>query len=332
MPATMIARTGFMALALAAVPAAALAKVSVSVPKIGNNVTVPPQSSISIKPQAVGTSPAPVQALAGPSNASLDNLTVSQTFPAWQTTIAYEEKVGGGAQFFSNNARATTSVRWDQATQSYIVRETGNASKTYTLSAANRTSTTPTFTTYQTSSGGTTNTFRLFNPGAGNPVVQLTYASYGAWHQTTPGAGFQGAAKTSDTYFVYGIKTAAADMPRIGTGTYSAIIDGTFVDKTGASTLSGTGGFIANFLGGTITFTADAVRTPASGPAVPIGLISGGGTIAFANSGFSASGSNGSYGMNLSGYFFGPAAAEIGAVFKLTGAGGSGNGVMIGKQ
>ncbi|HJQ18067.1 MAG TPA: hypothetical protein VJ859_13840 [Allosphingosinicella sp.] len=330
MRVTNIAQAGCTALALAAIPAQAIAKLSVYVP-VQNAISVTPQNPISIKPQAVTSASTPVQS-AGPSNASLDNLTVSQTFPAWQTTIAYEEKTGGGAQFFSNNARATTSVRWDQASQSYIVRETGDASKSYALSAANRTSTTPAYTSYQISSGGTTNTFRLLNPGAANPVVQLTYASYGAWHQTTPGAGFQGAAKTSDTYFVYGIKTAAADMPHSGTGTYATVIDGTFVNKSGPYTLSGSGGFLADFLAGTITFTASPVGTPASGPAIVFGPISGGGTIAFANSGFSANGSNGSYGMNLAGYFFGPAAAEIGAVFRLTGGGGSGNGVMIGKQ
>ena len=47
---------------------------------------------------------------------------------------------------------------------------------------------------------------------------------------------------------------------------------------------------------------------------------------------FTGAGSNPTYKMDMSGYFFGPTANEIGAVFRLSGGGGNGNGAMVGKQ
>lgn len=270
-------------------------------------------------------------------NSSLDNLTVSQAFPAWQSTVKYELPTAGGAQFFGNYARITTQIRYDAATNSYIVRDTGKASKTSTFAPANvvGAESDATFTVYRKVTGSTTETLRLLNPGAGNPLIALTYVSYGAWRQTTPGTGFQGATQVSDTYFVYGIKTAPADMPRIGTASYNTVIDGTFVNKTGPYTLSGTGNFLANFAAGTISYTATPVGTPASGPVLNFGLVGGSGSIAFGNSSFAGTPNtalNPTYKMGLVGYFFGPAASEIGANFQLSGGGGNGNGVMVGHQ
>jgi hypothetical protein len=239
----------------------------------------------------------------------------------------------GGAQFYNNHARATTSVKYDAGTQAYIVRETGNVSKTYSLSAATKVGaeSNATYTVYRTVSAGTTNTFRLYNPVA----LTLTYASYGTWRQSTPGAGYQGATKVSDTYFVYGIKTAGADVPRTGTASYSAVLDGTYVNKNGPYALSGSGSFLADWAAGKISYSATPVGTPTSGPTINFGTVGGSGTINFANASFTGKNNpllNPTYGMELSGYFYGPAAAEIGAAFRLSGGGGSGSGVLVGKR
>jgi len=338
MLATVSFRTVSIALTLIALPATVSARPGQrsSVPA---NTTVPANATVSVTSTAVSNtkqpaSPAPaVTPMVVPTNATLINPTVSQAFPAWQATTNYELKTGGGAQFYSNHARANSTVRYDAATGAYIVRETGDATKTYSLSAANKVGaeSNATYTVYRTISGGTTNTFRLYNPVA----LTLTYASYGTWRQSTPGIGYQGATKVYDTYFVYGIKTAGADVPRSGTGNYSAVLDGTFVNKNGPYALSGNGAFTANWVAGTISYSATPVGTPTSGPVINFGTVGGNGTINFSNASFSGRNDrtiNATYGMDLSGYFFGPAAAEIGAAFKLSGGGGTGSGVMIGKK
>ncbi|MGE5722375.1 MAG: hypothetical protein ACM3YM_07920, partial [Sphingomonadales bacterium] len=89
-------------------------------------------------------------------NSSLDNLTVSQAFPAWQSTVKYELPTAGGAQFFGNYALVTAQIRYDAATNSYIVRDTGNVSKTSTFAPANVIGADATFTVYSKVTGSTT--------------------------------------------------------------------------------------------------------------------------------------------------------------------------------
>ncbi len=82
----------------------------------------------------------------------------------------------------------------------------------------------------------------------------------------------------------------------------------------------------ANFGTGGLSFSATATGVPASGPALAFGTINGAGSIKANASSFSASGANATYRMDMSGYFYGPGADEIGAVFSLTGPQGNGNG------
>jgi hypothetical protein len=278
----------------------------------------------------------PAAALA--QNSSLDNLTASQTFPAWQSTMKYQYPASGvnagKPSGFGNHAKATTSVRYDAATQSYIVRDTGSVTATSTFAPANivGAESNATYTVYRKSSGGTTQTLRLLKPGAGNPLITLTYASYGHWRKTTPGGAWNGDTAQSDTYFVYGIKTTAAQMPHVGGAHYNTVLDGTFANKTALYTLSGTGSIDTDWATGGLTFSATPVGTPASGPVINFGAINGSGSINFNSASFGATGSNGTYNMNMSGYFFGPTAQEVGAVFRLSGNGGNGTGAIVGEQ
>jgi hypothetical protein len=245
----------------------------------------------------------------------------AQTFPAWQSTVKYELPSGGEPRFFTNYAKVTSSVRRDGS--NYIVRDTGSATRTATFGPANQTGTDANFNYYATSSGANSQTFKLLKPGN---ALTFTYVQYGHWRETTTGAGFQGAAKRSDTWLVFGPKTAS--VPLSGTGNYVTTIDGSFVDKTGVYVIGGTGTFQALWGAGTVSFTANPIAS--GGPTPPtFGAISGTGT--HKKGGFSAKGSNATYTMNMSGYFFGPTANEMGATFRLSGGGGNGNGVIVGK-
>jgi hypothetical protein len=118
-----------------------------------------------------------------------------------------------------------------------------------------------------------------------------------------------------------------------GTATYSTIVDGTFVNKTGSYAVSGTGTFGADFTAGTITYSTTASATPeTSGTAFSFGTMTGTGSIASASSSFKGTGAvNGSgYAMDVAGNFYGPAADEIGGLFHIKGNGGNGTGVIAG--
>jgi hypothetical protein len=294
--------------------------------------------SFALKSAAITFALAAIPASALAQNSSLDNLTASQTFPAWQSTMKYQYPASGvnagKPSGYGNYAKATSSVKYDAATQSYIVRDTGNIAATSTFAPANivGAESNATYTVYRKSSAGTTQTLRLLNPGAGNPLITLTYASYGHWRTTKPGGAWNGDTAQNDTYFIYGIKTTAAQMPRTGGAHYNTVLDGTFANKTALYTLSGTGSIDTNWVTGGLTFSATPVGTPTSGPVLNFGAINGSGTINFNASSFGASGNNGTYTMNMSGYFFGPTAQEVGAVFRLNGNYGNGTGAIVGEQ
>lgn len=266
---------------------------------------------------------------------TMDNLTQSQNFQAVQSTVKQQYATSGPnankPTGFGNQARATSTVRYDAATNSYIVRDTGDVSATSSFGPANKVvgESDATYTVYRKTAGGSTETFTMLNAGAGNPAIQLSYATFAHWRKVTPGSG---TAAQSDTYLVYGFKTDKASMPTTGTGSYTTLLDGTYSDKDRSYDIDGTGSVTANFGTGGLTFGATMTGTPTSGPALAFGTINGSGTIKSTASSFSASGANATYTMDMSGYFYGPSADEIGGVFSLKGpkGTGSGNGAMVG--
>lgn len=268
-------------------------------------------------------------------NTSLDPITQSETFPAWQTTLSYQVPVTPtNIKFGAGFSKATTSVKYDAATHSYTVRDTGSTTTTSTFAPANKSvpDSNASFTVYKKTSGTTTESLRLLNPGAANPTFALTYTTYGEWKRTTTGAGYQGATIVNDTWVVFGVKTPKASMPHSGTGNYSTFYDGSFRTPGTTYAVSGTGTLTANFGSGSISYAANLTGTPSSGPAIAFGPLSGTGTISFNGSSFTgkADNANPTYKLGLSGYFFGPAAQEVGGVFQLSGGGGTGTGAVVG--
>ena len=254
-------------------------------------------------------------------------LAVPTNISAVQSTIKYS-KTSTAASGFGNYARATSTVVYDPATDTYTVRDTGSLTTTSSFGPANITSTNANFTTYTKTSGSTTETFRLLNAGA--PLIAMTYVDYGRWRRATTASG---TTAVNDTFVVFGTK-APASAVSTGSAAYSTVVDGTFVDKTGSYAVSGTGTFNANFTGGTILYSTTASATPeTSGTAFSFGTMTGSGSIAVNSRSFTGTGTtNGSgFAMDVNGNFYGPAAQEIGGLFRIRGNNGNGTGVLLGK-
>lgn len=219
---------------------------------------------------------------------------------------------------------------YDSATDTYTVRDTSSLTTKSTFAPANINAgaSNATFTVYDKSSGSNVETFRKLNNSLANPLIVLSYVTYGQWRRSTT----SGTTTTvNDTYVVWGSKTATT--PTSGTGTYSTVLDGTYAAKTGVYAVSGTGNFTANFGTGTIAYDATATGTREGGGAgIAFGTMTGTGTIAYRSAGFSGTGSvNGSgYSLDVAGNFYGPAADEIGGTFRLRGPTGNGTGAMVG--
>jgi hypothetical protein len=244
---------------------------------------------------------------------------------ATQSTIKYS-KTSTAASGFGNYARATSTVVYDPATDTYTVRDTGSLTTKSSFGPANISSSNATFVTY---TKGTNETFRLLNKNPGNPLIVLTYVDYCQWRRTSTAAG---TTNVNDTYLVFGTKAPSSAVTS-GTGSYSTIVDGTFVNRTGSYAVSGNGTFDADFSHGTIAYSTTASATPeTSGTAFSFGTMTGTGSIAVRGAGFTGRGAtNGSgYAMDVNGNFYGPAAQELGGLFHIRGNGGSGTGAIVG--
>lgn len=251
------------------------------------------------------------------------------TTPAQQSTIKYS-RTSTGASGFGNFTRATSSVVYDAATDTYTVRDTGSPSTLSTFGPANidAGASSAAFTVYQKSSGSTVETFRKLNNSASNPLIVLSYVTYGQWRRSTT---IGSTTSVNDTYVVWGNRTATT--PTTGTGTYTTILDGTYANRAGVYAVSGTGNFTANFGTGTIAYDATATGTrEGGGTGISFGTMTGSGSIAYRNAGFSGTGAfNGSgYALDVNGNFYGPNAEEIGGTFRIRGDRGNGTGAIVG--
>jgi hypothetical protein len=227
-------------------------------------------------------------------------------------------------------ARATSTVKYDAASETYTVRDTGSTAITASFGPSQRTSTNANFNTYSRTAGGTTETFKVLNPGATVAGVPLTYVQYGHWRRVKPGGGNFGNTAQNDTYLVFGSKAPSSAVVS-GGASYTTYLDGTYVDAAKSYDVDGTGTLTADFTAGTLTTSATMSGTPATGSGINFGTLSGNGTIKSNQSSFTASASNATYNMNLNGFFFGPTASEVGGVFQLRGPnGGNGDGALVG--
>jgi len=245
--------------------------------------------------------------------------------PAVQSTIKYST-TSTGASGFGNYARATSKIVYDPVAGTYVVRDTGSLTTTATFGPANLVSSSGNFSTY----GTATNSFRRLNQSPSNTLIALTYVDYGQWRRTSSA---NGTTSVNDTYLVWGSRTPNASIPRTGGAVYSTIVDGTFVNKDGAYAVAGSGSLTADFAGASITYSTNATGTKEVGSgSIAFGTMTGTGSITFRSGVFNGTGATDpqGYKMDLTGNFYGPAAQEIGGLFRITGNSGNGQGAIVG--
>lgn len=149
----------------------------------------------------------------------------------------------------------------------------------------------------------------------------LTYSSWGQWNSviTRP----NGDKVNDDIYFTYGIRTQPSDMPKTGTATYGLTMYGA---GDGVPAFGGSGSLSASFGTGSVSVSLSPYESGAGAQynpdKTPFATLTGTGTIDAATSSFQSSvtgtsSSGGTYTADLSGLFYGPQAAELGATFQM---------------
>lgn len=262
-------------------------------------------------------------------NTSLTALQYSESFAGRAGIIQYNLSASGATPRGAATSSAA-QVRYDAATQSYTLVGTPLAQSTFAATDRNAAQSTATITNYQKASGTQQETLALFNAGAGNTELALTYASYGGYLKTTNNGGN---VDVDTAFFTYGVQTAAADMPRSGSATYKTQIDGQFADASGAYVLAGPSSFAADFAQSTFAFSMTPTGVQVlTGAGKSFGTQTVNGTIGSGTNQFNGQSGAGAYSTTLNGYFYGPQAAELGGVFTMAGGGGIGAGVVIGKK
>src|SRR4051794_17695909 len=158
--------------------------------------------------------------------------------------------VGNPTVYGRNNVSAhvyPTTVHYDATSGTYVFndgQQNISFSRTEYVAAKSNTA----YTYYRDTATGAT--LKLLNQSATNPVIALTYVTYGKW---TPVP--QAPVVLNDNYVVFGAITPASAVPRSGSAGYNFILDGTW-QLTGTPSgktyaLSGNGRLVADFANAT---------------------------------------------------------------------------------
>ncbi len=153
--------------------------------------------------------------------------------------------------------------------------------------------------------------------------VPLSYTRFGTFFTQGTPAPLDGHA------FVLGVPTAARDVPKRGTATYTSVVGGQAFAASNPVSLRLTGStatFSANFSTGAINTALQLVGTPVSGGAtVALDNVTGVGSISGTKPGFTGLFTGtGTVNGNFAGAFFGPRAVEFGYDFLVGGTNAAG--------
>lgn len=250
--------------------------------------------------------------------------------------------VGDPSAYGRNNVSANiypTTVHYDAVSGTYVVND-GQQNISFSRTEYVSAKSSAAYTYYRDTATGAT--LKLLNQSATNPVVALTYVTYGKW---TPIP--RSPIVLNDNYVVFGSITPASAVPRSGSASYNFMLDGTW-QQTGSPSgktyrLAGNGRLVANFSSATMGLTVTPVATNlTNGSQIAFGTLTGGGFIDASTSSWNAtSRSRAADGtktlFSANGNFFGPSAQEIGGAFTLTrtlGTAeiGAGAGALVGKK
>jgi hypothetical protein len=270
--------------------------------------------------QTVANAPAPP---ATPVNASFAAPLKSETFNNLSARMTGTETPTGAKNATAMLEGTGSKITFDATTNTYQFTSVGSTPNGTTPEQMNlvTTGTDYCYTTPCTVSGSANGSIsRRGVQGANSLGFQYTYVSFANWHNEV--ASGSDTARTMNVA-VFGATTAANAIPTTGTASYQLDITGyqitgplgTSGSHAIGSTYVGTGTANFDFAGGAYTMTGT----------VP-GVVNYGASEAFSSSGKLTSGANGYAGTfnfndsgaftgTLNGWFFGPAAQEVGAVF-----------------
>ncbi|MBT2188067.1 transferrin-binding protein-like solute binding protein [Sphingobium nicotianae] len=249
-------------------------------------------------------------------NMALTQLDYDVTFDHRFSQLSYTDN-GGGMAANPVSLRSDAKLGYTKATDTYLYADSARSISTSfaptdkVVSESNSA-----LTVYKmTGTDGITYKLSLNKPGAGNPTITLTYASFGHWERAQS-AG----ADRIDRWFAYGLRTNGFQIPT-GTGTFSGIIRGTAALMNGGQTysLSGTSSFAMDFGAGTFTGSLNPIGTSLAN-----GATRDFGTFAFdrgaidIDAGLSADiVGGGKYLGFFEGALYGPKATEVGGTFGM---------------
>lgn len=270
-------------------------------------------------------------------NSSLASLQFSETFssaPVGVIQYSATRPAGAATARTSTNVSTTDAgqVRYDAGAASYTL--VGSLVPQVTFGSGDKVaaSSNATVTAYQKTSGSRQDNLALFNAGSGNPVLALTYVSYGAQQSITD----RGSSIDVDTaFFTFGVATASSDMPRTGTASYRTNLDGQFADASGVYAVGGASSLTADFAAATVAFSMTPVGTNViSGGTKTFGTQTVNAAIQSGTNRFSGTGTANPQGYRgaLTGAFYGPQAAEVGGVISIVGNNGFGTGAVVGRK
>jgi hypothetical protein len=250
--------------------------------------------------------------------------------------------VGNPSAYGRNNVSANiypTTVHYDAASGTYVFND-GQQNISFSRGEYVAAKSSAAYTYYRDTATGAT--LKLLNQGAANPVIALTYVTYGKW---TPVP--QSPVVLNDNYVVFGAITPASAVPRSGSATYNFILDGTWQLAGSPSgkiySLAGSGRLTADFTNAMMRLSVTPVATNLSmGSKIQFGALTGAGFIDASTSSWNATSrtraADGTKTLfSAQGNFFGPQAQEIGGAFTLTrtlGTAeiGAGAGAIVGKK
>lgn len=291
----------------------------------------------------VGSTPPPPAPAPSPTpsstNSTLTNMQFSESFAATGARVSATATVGTGttANIASSesNFGGAVSVNYDATTQGYTIRSSAG-DLAFLPSHRDLQASNATLSIYERVNGTRTDQLVLFNPGANNPQLALTYTSYGAWQTIVENGA---TVDFAQQFFVYGIRQPA-NQPSTGSASYATRVDGFWTTSGGLFSLAGTSGFTANFANMTVATSLNLTGTNVlNGATRTLGAFNGTGTIAAMGGGFSGTfahqggGDQGGviYNGGFAGSFFGPQGQEMGYTFRLTSPSGTAVGAVVGK-
>jgi len=250
--------------------------------------------------------------------------------------------VGNPSAYGRNNVSANiypTTVHYDAASGTYVFND-GQQNIGFSRTEYVAAKSSAAYTYYRDTATGAT--LKLLNQGAANPVIALTYVTYGKW---TPVP--QSPIVLNDNYVVFGAITPASAVPRSGSASYNFILDGTWQLAGSPSgktySLAGSGRLTADFTNAMMGLSVTPVATNlGTGSKIQFGTLTGAGFIDASSSSWNATSrtraADGTKTLfSAQGNFFGPQAQEIGGAFTLTrtlgtAEVGAGAGALVGKK